>query len=171
MAELSQILGTLKAAREATAWFTPVDETTRQPFGDPPFRILLRSRKSDEWYEPEHAWQVKRSVSLANNGGQLVEQDAEKFLQHMIRLHVAITVRWENLTHEGEPIPCNPQTITNIYNDREIREQLFACTSTPSNFGLTGDKEPNTELESLEKKSPNGAAGDSHGETISQSVN
>ena len=170
MAELSKILGTLKAERDASAWFTPVD-SVGEPFGDPPFRILLKSRRSDEWDQLEHAWQVQRSVSLANNGGQLTEKDAEKFLQHMIRCHVAITQRWENLDHDGEPVPCNPQTITNVYNDRDIRRQLFEFTSNPINYGLKGEREPNTELESLEKKSPNGAAGDSPGEMISQSVN
>src|SRR4249920_2076637 len=166
MADLNTILSTLKAGRTRTAWFTPIDDQGK-PFGEPPFRIHLLSRRSDEWRQMENAYQMERAVQMANNG-KLTTQDATKYVHHLVRCHIAITREWENLTTgEGEPVPCTPVTMANLYNDIDFREQLFAFTADPVNYGEQGAIEPSTEVEDVEKKSASGASGALHGASTS----
>lgn len=161
MADLNVMLGKLKSERRQSAWFIPVD-AMGEPFGDPgsPFRIHLLSRRSEEWRALERTWQVDRAVSAANNG-KVTAEDAARFEQHLIKCHIAITQEWENLTHEGQPVPCTPTTMTNLYNDIDFREQLFAFTADPRNYGQKGEIEPQTEVEDVEKKSESGVNSDS----------
>jgi hypothetical protein len=166
MADLNTILTSLKAGRTRTAWFVPVDDQGK-PFGDPPFRIHLLSRRSDEWRQMENAWQMERAVQMANNG-KVTAQDATKYVTHLVRSHIAITREWENLeTAEGEPVPCTPVTMQNLYNDIDFREQLFAFTADPANYGEKGDIEPSSEAEDAQKKLLNGVSGDSPGASTS----
>ena len=161
MADLNAVLGKLKSDRQQSAWFTPVD-SLGEPFGDAaaPFRIHLFSRRSVEWRTLERTWQVERAVSAANNA-KITAQDAARFEQHLVKCHIAITRGWENLTHEGQPVPCTPETMANLYGDIDFREQLFAFTANPLNYGMNGELEPQTEAEDTEKKSVSGASGDS----------
>jgi len=165
MAELNKILSTLKSERSRAAWFTPTD-SQGQSFGDPPFRIHLLSRRSDEWRQMENAWQMEIQAQRANNG-KVTARDALNYAQHLVRCHIAITREWENLNNDGEPVPCTPVTMQNLYNDIDFREQLFAFTADPANYGEKGDLEPSTEAEDAEKKSVNGASGDSLGASMS----
>jgi hypothetical protein len=166
MADLNAILSTLKAERSRSAWFTPRD-SQGNAFGDPPFRIHLLSRRSDEWRQMENAWQMERAVISANNG-KITVQDATKFVAHLVRCHIAITREWENLTTaDGEPVPCTPVTMANLYNDIDFREQLFVFTADPANYGEKGDIEPSTEVEDSEKKLGSGVSGDLPGASIS----
>lgn len=166
MADLNTILGTLKAGRSRTAWFVPIDDQGNA-FGDPPFRIHLLSRRSDEWRQMENAWQMERAVQMANNG-RLTTQDTTKWIQHLVRCHIAITKEWENLTTgEGEPVPCTPVTMQNLYNDIDFREQLFNFTADPKNYGEQGEIEPSSEVEDSAKKSLSGVSGDLPGASTS----
>lgn len=165
MADLNVMLGKLKSERQLSAWFTPVD-SQGEPFGEPgsPFRIHLLSRRSEEWRALERTWQVERAVSAANNG-KVTAQDAARFEQHLVKCHIAITQEWENLTSAGDLVPCTPVTMNNLYGDIDFREQLFAFTSNPLNYGMTGEIEPQTEAEDTEKKSVSGLSSALHSAT------
>lgn len=162
MADLNTLLNKLKQEREVSAWFTPVD-ANGAPFGEEgaPFQIRVLSRRSQEWREAEEAWQITRAVSVANQQ-KVTERDAKSFSQFMTKAHIAISKEWRNLTHEGEPVPMTPESLSNLCGDIDFKEQFFAFTANSRNYPGSGDEQfPNTEAEDAEKKSVSGASGDS----------
>ena len=167
MANLNTVIKSYEDARKVSAWFTPLDDKG-QPHGDPPFRIHLLSRKSDEWRQLERAWQAGAVVRRANDQ-PLTVRDANSYEQHLLKSHIAITLEWENLTtDDGSPVPVSPVTLTNLYSDLDFQEQLYRFTANPKNYGMAGDVEPQTEEEDAEKKSESGANGASLSATTSQ---
>lgn len=162
MAELNLIMSAMDAEKNKSAWYTPRN-SQGEPYGDPPFRIHFLSRKSDEWRAMEKAWQAE-ALDLIANGRKMTAADQDRFHNHLVKCHMAITLGWENLEQDGQAVPCTQAWMKQIYSHPEFFDGMVAWTN--NNFSYSNEPEP-TILEDAEKKLLNGSSGEPVGVSTS----
>lgn len=96
-----------------------------------PLKIRVLSRDSDAWRKQVYKLQTENAkFSRKGKDVPLEKSDADG-----IALITAVTVSWEGINRDGQPMPCTPENVAKLYEKAPwIADQVFAFVRERENF-------------------------------------
>lgn len=123
-------IGEFEAKYEDTSVLEILHPTTFKPIG---VKIRLRSVDSDEWQR--ELMRIRRENARYERRGNGVPP--EKTREDGAALLAAVTVGWEGVTENGQPLACNKENARRLYSKPRLqflREQVDDFVGERKNF-------------------------------------